>query len=72
MRLFESHYNKLWQGVVLAESPCCYLMLIVLDRNGNPMKCRVVAWYHKDYMRDTGIDYDMAAVNPDWLKGETL
>lgn len=71
MRLFESRYSKRWQGVVLEESSCCYLMLLILDRNGKPVKRRIVDWYRKGYMADTAIDYDMSTVNPDWLKGET-
>jgi hypothetical protein len=66
-RLFRSRFRADWKGVVLDRREDICLVLILIDRHGNPMKRRIIRTLNMDWLVDTGAQADLSSVNPDWL-----
>jgi hypothetical protein len=76
-RLYLSHYNAHWRGIILARHQHAnghYLLLLLplIDQHGKPMRRRELKVLAETWVEDTKEDYDLSTVNPDWLDSYAL
>lgn len=59
-------YSSPWIGIRLDHRfGNCYNYLVVFDRNGHPVRKRIIKQYNHDWMID--IPYKTHLINKDWI-----